>query len=411
MFNSKAKELEKQLKEAQAFIAKYNHLFTEYDSVCEAIADKKAERDTLEREVVSLQATIADNKRELSNLYGEKIAEIYNADIVYREYFGDYISSDYATEIADMKHIISCENSNIKSDIANSKIHKHYFPNDYVEINRDKVLKCHEVTRLYDVITNLIALCIHLKCDSLAKEIRINSIKSVYDKAYKFKKHIEDMFKVIDLKIDNAIFDCDFNKFSALHNILVLKEEQKEKKKREAQLIREQEALARELEEKEKELNKELEAANEDKTEIIKKELENIKSRKRNTHSGWVYVIDCDDMIDNCFKIGITRRLDWSKRIDELSDASHSFKFNVRGVVWSEDVFKLEADMHRYFADKRLNQNNYHKEHFICTLDEIEAAFKSFGYDVKLDRDVVNYDYLDSIKILKENGINLLTNG
>lgn len=406
---SKKRELEARLAQAEETIAKYEHLFEAYgtyDAICEAIRFKETERNNLNRELASLQTTIDNTKRELSNLYGEKISAIYDADRVYREYFGEYISTDFATEISDMKHIIACENDAIRHDISQNRLF-----HDYVSIDEDKPLKLYERTQLYQSITHLVALCIHLKCDSLAKEIRVNNIKPVYDKAYKFKKHIEKMFKVVNLKIDNRAFDSDFNKFSALHNILVLKEEQKEKKKREAELIREQEALDKELEAKEKELNKKLQVASEEETEVIKEEIEELEVRKRNKHAGWVYVIDNDDMIDNCFKIGITRRLNWEQRISELSDASHSFKFNVRGVVWSEDVFKLEADMHRYFADKRLNQNNYHKEHFICTLDEIETAFASFGYDVKLDRDVVNYDYLDSIKILKENGVEVLTNG
>lgn len=405
----KKRELEARLAQAEETIAKYEHLFESYgtyDAICEAIRFKETERNNLDREFASLRATIDNNKRELSNLYGEKIAEVFDSDRVYREYFGEYISTDFATEISDMKHIIACENDAIRHDIAQNRLF-----HDYVSIDEDKQLKLYERTQLYQSITHLVALCIHLKCDSLAKEIRVNNIKPVYDKAYKFKKHIEKMFNVVNLKISNNAFDADFTKFSALHNILVLKEEQREKKKREAELIREQEALDKELEAKEKELNKKLQVASEGETEVIKEEIKELEVRKRNKHAGWVYVIDNDDMIDNCFKIGITRRLNWEQRISELSDASHSFKFNVRGVVWSDDVFKLEADMHRYFADKRLNQNNYHKEHFICTLDEIEAAFKSFGYDIKLDRDVVNYDYLDSVKILKENGVELLTNG
>lgn len=406
---SKKREFEARLAKAEETIAKYEHLFESYgtyDAICEAIRFKETERNNLNRELASLQTTIEDSKRELSNLYGEKISAIYDADRVYREYFGEYISTDFATEISDMKHIIACENQNIRHDIAQNRLF-----HDYVSIDEDKQLKLYERTQLYQSITHLVALCIHLKCDSLAKEIRVNNIKPVYDKAYKFKKHIENMFKVVNLKIDNNAFDSDFTKFSALHTILVLKEEQREKKKREAELIREQEAIDKELEAKEKQLNKELRDANFTEACIIEAELEALEVRKRNKHAGWVYVIDNDDMLPNIYKIGITRRLNWADRISELSDASHSFKFNVRGVVWSEDVFKLEADMHRYFADKRLNQNNYHKEHFICTLDEIEAAFASFGYDVKLDRDVVNYDYLDSVKILKENGVELLTNG
>ena len=85
-------------------------------------------------------------------------------------------------------------------------------------------------------------------------------------------------------------------------------------------------------------------------------------------------------------------------RIDELSNAGHAFKFDICGMVFSDDVFNLETKLHQYFAPKRVNSQNYHKEFFYVTTDEIENALENFGYNVKLDPNPINEQYILSQK-------------
>lgn len=411
MFNSELKaeinKLKSELAERDKIIDKYQPLFNHYNtyqSICEAI-DKKSQEE------IELSKRIENITQEIIQLENITVDNIYDGDQLYEAYFGDLTKRDYDHQIENFKHIISCENADIKFDISQGKGADYHFQHDGVDdINYDKPLAKHEKIILYNAVTYLISLCIHLKCDCLAQEVTANNIDKILNKVYKFRKFLENMFKVLHIKINDDIFIHDITKLTAISEIEKIKVEKKEERRRQAEIVKEQEALEKELDEKEKHLKKALDNANEEEYENIEHELTEIAERRKNTKAGWVYVIDCDDMIANCYKVGITRRLDWTKRIDELSDASHSFRFNVRGIVWSEDVFKLEANMHRYLSKYRLNQLNYHKEHFICSLEKIEEGFKSFGYDIQLNRNAINYDYIESVKILEENGIKLLTN-
>lgn len=181
-------------------------------------------------------------------------------------------------------------------------------------------------------------------------------------------------------------------------------EEEKEERRRQAEIIKEQDKVEREINRELKRLEQCLKETKEGSSdrERIKKELDNLLYRKNNPKAGYVYFISNPDMKDGLIKIGITRRT-VEERINELSDASHAFKFNIHGYVFTNDCFNLEARLHQYFADRRFNQTSAHKEHFFCTCEECEDALKSFGYDVRLNKNPTNTAYDESIYILKEN--------
>ena len=71
-------------------------------------------------------------------------------------------------------------------------------------------------------------------------------------------------------------------------------------------------------------------------------------------------------------KIGVTRRLSPMDRINELGSASVPFKFGVHSIIFSEDAFKLEYDLHMAFDSYRVNKVNKQKEFFAVTLDMVK---------------------------------------
>ncbi|MCD0157776.1 DUF4041 domain-containing protein [Deinococcus sp. 6GRE01] len=95
-------------------------------------------------------------------------------------------------------------------------------------------------------------------------------------------------------------------------------------------------------------------------------------SMAQQTRVGHVYVIsNIGSFGENVYKIGMTRRLEPLERVRELGNASVPFNFDVHAVIYSEDAPKLEADLHREFAARRVNQVNPRKEFFHITLEEI----------------------------------------
>jgi hypothetical protein len=94
----------------------------------------------------------------------------------------------------------------------------------------------------------------------------------------------------------------------------------------------------------------------------------------QNGKAGYVYVIsNLGSFGDHVFKIGMTRRMEWQDRIDELSSASVPFSFDVHSVIFSDDAVSLETDIHHRLNDRRVNKINHRKEFFDISLDELEA--------------------------------------
>ena len=103
-----------------------------------------------------------------------------------------------------------------------------------------------------------------------------------------------------------------------------------------------------------------------DKIAEIDKRVQDCDYREKNQRAGFLYVARSDAMPDYV-KLGVTRRLNPLVRLQELSSASVPFPFKCYGLIFSDDVFELEAKVHQYFDPKRVNAFNRHKEFFNIT--------------------------------------------
>ena len=92
---------------------------------------------------------------------------------------------------------------------------------------------------------------------------------------------------------------------------------------------------------------------------------------------GHVYIIsNIGSFGEGVFKIGLTRRGDasevkWHERIDELGDASVPFRFDVHGIIESDNAPELESILHTQFMERRVNKENTRKEFFRVSLAEV----------------------------------------
>jgi hypothetical protein len=103
--------------------------------------------------------------------------------------------------------------------------------------------------------------------------------------------------------------------------------------------------------------------------------------RTANIRAGYVYVIsNIGSFGEKVVKIGLTRRLEPRDRIVELGDASVPFPFDTHLLHFSEDAVALENELHKIFADRRLNHVNLRREFFFSTPQEIRAVLaERFG--------------------------------
>jgi hypothetical protein len=113
----------------------------------------------------------------------------------------------------------------------------------------------------------------------------------------------------------------------------------------------------------------------EEKLHEIDGAVEDLERRAANTRAGWVYVIsNIGAFGDGVVKIGLTRRLDPTERVQELGGASVPFRFDVHGFLFSDDAVGLEAELHGTLAHRRVNVVNARKEFFHATPQEVKAV-------------------------------------
>ncbi|MBC8869544.1 MAG: GIY-YIG nuclease family protein [Planctomycetes bacterium] len=188
--------------------------------------------------------------------------------------------------------------------------------------------------------------------------------------------------------------------------------------------IREEERLAREIEKQIKDAQREqaaieaaLEKALKEAVDEHSVEVEHLKaklreavekgeramSRAQMTKSGHVYVLsNIGSFGDGVFKIGMTRRLEPTDRVKELSSASVPFPFDVHMMISCDDAPGPENALHRELHKQRMNKANFRKEFFRIDLESIRNIVEDQHGDVDYVADSAALEYRETLSILDE---------
>ena len=252
-------------------------------------------------------------------------------------------------------------------------------------------------------VKKLLLRAFNLECDDIVKNVKISNFEKSKERIYKSSNQISKLGSVwsisfsqdyINLKIAEVSIALDFaqKKQEEKEKIRELKEQQRE----EAKAQKEIEAARKKLQKEQshyqnalKMLNEQLEKDSDNKDLLAKKEelelniedtnkaIADVDYREANKRAGYVYIIsNIGSFGKNIFKIGMTRRLDPTERVNELGDASVPFKFDIHALIFSEDAPALESALHKAFESKKLNKINQRREFFNVTLDEIKSEVK-----------------------------------
>ena len=109
----------------------------------------------------------------------------------------------------------------------------------------------------------------------------------------------------------------------------------------------------------------------------IDQAIETADYRIANIRAGYVYVIsNVGAFGPNIVKIGMTRRLEPYDRVRELGDASVPFPYDVHALYFSDDAITLENELHKAFADRRVNFVNERREFFFATPVEVRQILE-----------------------------------
>jgi hypothetical protein len=248
----------------------------------------------------------------------------------------------------------------------------------------------------------------NLECDNITNNLSGYNLDSSKKQLIEYANEMNNLLglatahvitkEMVSLKLERLELETDYILFQA---------EEKQKKYEQARKIREQKKADKEWEIRlnelqERELNY-IDALSDDpqdervlnKKQRVEQEIEEARKMLHDQKAGWIYIIENPDMEKGMLKIGLTRRPNPLARITELSNASHAFKFKVHAFIYSDDCFALETALHRRFSEQRVNKDNYHKEFFYVTPEEVQDVLKKeFDIDCAMVDNVLEDDNL-----------------
>ncbi len=222
--------------------------------------------------------------------------------------------------------------------------------------------------------------------DDSLRTLKPYKLQAAIDRINKVEQSIEKLGKTMSITIDDTYHQLRVAQLRLTADYLEKKEEEKERQKEEKLRLKEEEKAQREFEKEKEKLNKELmhhqnilakaeesgnsQAAEEAKSKIaeVQSGIEGVEQRSANIRTGYVYVIsNIGSFGEEVIKIGLTRRLDPEERIQELSDASVPFKFDIHAIIFHTDAVSLERQLHQELEKFRVNKVNQRKEFFRAT--------------------------------------------
>ena len=269
------------------------------------------------------------------------------------------------------------------------------------------------------------------ECDNIIMNVKYSTIANCESKIRKSYEQLNKFVKSHECSITEEYLNLKLEELKLRCDYIRIKQMEREEQQRIREQMKEEERVRKELEAEEKKVEKEeqhfmnelnklqkrMAKENEENQAKLLKQIEELQAklsevsevkadlmnRRMNNKAGYVYIISNKGSLgENVYKIGTTRRLDPQVRVDELSNASVPFKYDVHAMIFTDDAFELENNLHKIFDDKRVNKVNKHKEFLNVTIDEIEKAVKeNFNETVEFNKTILNEEYLLSISLEK----------
>ena len=284
-----------------------------------------------------------------------------------------------------------------------------------------------EVNRL----VKLILRAFNGECDALASKLTWKNISKTLEQVGRTAQAINKLVESHEVEITSEYINLKLSEMKLLHEYQEKKQAELEEQRAIREQMREEEKARREYEKALQEAAQEQEryqkalaeaqakltSAHGDELDrlteaiaLLSKKLEGAKekglraqSMAELTKSGHVYVIsNVGSFGDKMYKIGMTRRLEPSERINELGDASVPYKFDIHAMIYSKDAPSLEDKLHEHFRARQVNLVNNRKEFFFANLNEIEHAVRSLQGEIEFTLVAEAKEYRESCALRNE---------
>lgn len=242
-------------------------------------------------------------------------------------------------------------------------------------------------------LSKLMLRAYNAEADNCVRSLRSGNISTATRRLEAAMASIEKLGAIMEMRVNPEYHALRVAELQLTADYQMKIQEERERAREERELLREQRRAEAELAAERERLEKErthylnalqaLRANGDDAAaEEIASRLADIDAaiaandfRIANIRAGYVYVIsNIGAFGPNVVKIGMTRRLEPMDRIRELGDASVPFRYDVHALHFSEDAVTLEHELHKTFADRRVNFMNERREFFFATPAETRAV-------------------------------------
>ncbi len=251
---------------------------------------------------------------------------------------------------------------------------------------KDRILKS------YESINEMVSI-LNMGISNYYLTLKYQELDLVFDYEVKLRDERQALAKQREIEKDEELAKKEYEREMKR----ILKEQthfQNEMSKIRAELLKSTEKEREKYERKISELTKKIERLEEEKQTF---------TRLFENKAGYVYIIsNIGAFGEDVYKIGTTRRLNPYERIDELCNASVPFRFDAHALIFSENCYERERDLHRFFEKNRLNKTNRYKEFFKIPIDEIEKYVLSKDPTVKFIKMPEAIEYQLSLKMTEE---------
>lgn len=244
-------------------------------------------------------------------------------------------------------------------------------------------------------LSKLMLRAYNAEADNCVRSLRAGNVTLAKKRLQASVTAIERLGVIMEMRVNPEYHDLRVQELELTADFQMKVQEERERAREERELLREQRRAEQELAAERERLEKEkahylsamaaLEAKGDDKAVAelasrlaeIDEAIVSNDYRIANIRAGYVYVIsNVGALGQNIVKIGMTRRLEPLDRVRELGDASVPFPYDVHALFFSDDAITLENQLHKAFAERRVNFVNERREFFFATLEEVRAQLQ-----------------------------------
>lgn len=264
---------------------------------------------------------------------------------------------------------------------------------------------------LANFLANTCITSFNLMCDAIFDKLTVANSEETKQRIMRIYNNFNIKLKVNDLILSDEYLNLKLQELDYRYKIVIKEQQDKENEKYRKELLKEQSLADKELKKEEERLKNELlrlenKQLKGDNSEILDKSINDIKEkigineyRQTNSKVGYVYIVSNPSLGKDIYKIGISRRIDnmCEERLSELSGSNVPFAFKPNCLIWSDDCFKLETELHKEFNKYRVNKIKLHREFFKLPLIEIEKVLKEkYHLNIQMNYDIIDDDFIAS---------------